>query len=475
MCAANTIGAIGVFLFLSYVLPLPNKFNPADKHHVIVVNLVTFILYTVAAAAVGWVVSAGRLRPIRRWLREDSDAEALRDYVLRHPLRQTMVHAAIWAASELVFVPLNAPYGAAGTADIATSILLGGITTCTITYFAAERLLRPITEAVLDGHSMPDPYVPGVKTRIISAWALGTGVPVVAIVLLVLDRHHQRLSVGSVLFLAVAGLVAGAVTMAFAARSVADPVESVTAALAKVEDGRFDVTVPVYDGSQVGRLQSGFNAMVEGLREREQIREMFGRQVGEDVAAQALERGLDFDGETVHATVLFVDVIGSTRLATQLAPKQLVAALNAFFTVVVEVVSATGGFVNKFEGDAALCVFGVPTARPDTETCALQAARTLHERLRADSSLQAAIGVACGDVVAGNIGTDERYEYTVIGDPVNVAARLCELAKQYDDHVLVTEEVVASAKPEEQARWESSGDVELRGRSGPTGLAVPMG
>src|SRR5579875_1867907 len=117
--------------------------------------------------------------------------------------------------------------------------------------------------------------------------------------------------------------------------------------------------------------------MVEGLREREQIRELFGRQVGEDVAAHALERGLDFAGETMHATVLFIDVIGSTALATHLSAKEVVERLNQFFAIVVDVVSATGGFVNKFEGDAALCVYGVPTARPDTETCALLAARTL--------------------------------------------------------------------------------------------------
>lgn len=475
MCAANTLGAIGVFLYLSYVLPLPDRLDEADHSHAVSVNLLAFVIYTLFAALVGWLVSAGRFRPIRRWLREGAlFDDHIRIYVLRHPLRQTLVHGGIWLASEAVFVPLNAPYGAAATADIATAILLGGVTTCAITYFIAERLLRPITEAVMDGSAVPDPYVPGVKTRLIIAWALGTGVPVVGIVLLVLDRHGDSLSPGGVLFLAVGGLIAGAVSMAFAARSVADPVESVTAALARVEAGDLDAAVPVYDGSQVGRLQSGFNNMVEGLREREQIRDLFGRQVGEDVAAQALERGINFRGESIHAAVLFIDVIGSTTLAATERPETVVERLNEFFSVVVEVVGRTEGFVNKFEGDAALCLYGAPTPRDDTETCALMAARLLRERLRRVRGLNAAIGVAAGAVVAGNVGTAERYEYTVVGDPVNQAARLCELAKSHPAHVLAAEEVVAAAAGEERECWRPAGEEVLRGRTDVTRLAAPV-
>lgn len=475
MCAANTLGAVGVFLFLAYVLPYPDRLNAADEHHAVTVNLIAFISYMIVAALVGWLVSAGRLRPIRRWLREGAEFDdQIRSYVLRHPLRQALVNGVIWLVSEAVFIPLNAPYGAAATADIATAILLGGVTTCAISYFVAERLMRPITEAVMDGSAVPDPYVPGVKTRLIIAWALGTGVPLVGIVLLVLDRRGMKLSPGGVLFLAFGGLVAGAVSMAFAARSVADPVESVTAALARVETGDFDAAVPVYDGSQVGKLQSGFNNMVEGLREREQIRDLFGRQVGEDVAAQALERGTNFRGEAVPAAVLFIDVIGSTTLAATERPEVVVERLNEFFGVVVDVVGRTGGFVNKFEGDAALCLYGAPTPLEDAPTSALLAARLLRERLRRVRGLDAAIGVAAGTVVAGNVGTAERYEYTVIGDPVNQAARLCDLAKSNPAHVLAASEVVGAATPQERDCWRPAGEQVLRGRTEVTQLAAPV-
>jgi adenylate cyclase len=240
-----------------------------------------------------------------------------------------------------------------------------------------------------------------------------------------------------------------------------------------VEAGRLDIAVPVYDGSQVGQLQAGFNAMVDGLRERRRLRDLFGRQVGEDVAQHALQRGVQLGGEQMHVAVLFVDVIGSTTLAQSLPPTAVVAALNEFFAIVVDVVDRTGGIVNKFEGDAALCVFGAPVPRADSVACALLAARLLRDRLRDINGLSAAVGVSAGVVVAGNVGTKERFEYTVIGDAVNEAARLTELAKSRPERLLVSASLLDSVEDEaERARWSLDGETLLRGRTAPTALAV---
>src|SRR5207244_3874861 len=149
-------------------------------------------------------------------------------------------------------------------------------------------------------------------------------------------------------------------------------------------------------------------------REREQIRDLFGRHVGEDVARQALSRGLKLGGEAREAAVLFVDLVGSTSLATREDPTTVVALLNRFFAVVVEVVARHGGWVNKFEGDAALCVFGPPAEHPDPAGAALLAARELSAALRDRvPELPAGIGVSAGVVVAGNVGAADRYEFTV--------------------------------------------------------------
>ncbi len=114
------------------------------------------------------------------------------------------------------------------------------------------------------------------------------------------------------------------------------------------------------DASEVGRLQAGFNRMAEGLRERERIRDLFGRQVGHDVARAALRDGTRLGGEEREIGALFVDLTGSTSMALAMPPTEVVRLLNKFFRVVIEAIESEGGLVNKFEGDAALGVFGAP-------------------------------------------------------------------------------------------------------------------
>jgi class 3 adenylate cyclase len=139
---------------------------------------------------------------------------------------------------------------------------------------------------------------------------------------------------------------------------------------------------------------------------------------------------VELGGETREVSVLFVDIVGSTELASTRPATEVVDVLNRFFGTVVEVVRDHGGSVNKFEGDAALAVFGAPVPLDDHASQALATARDLHERLVAVDEVEAAIGVSAGEVVAGNIGEERRFEYTAIGDPVNEAARLTELAKE---------------------------------------------
>ena len=148
--------------------------------------------------------------------------------------------------------------------------------------------------------------------------------------------------------------------------------------------------------------------------------------------------------------------------------------LNRFFAEVVDAVTACGGSVNKFEGDGALAVFGAPVDAKDHADAGLRAARLLHRRLEERvPECRAGIGVAAGAAVAGNVGAERRFEYTVIGDPVNGAARLCELAKSKSPTVAVSMATVERAEAEERREWVEAGEVTLRGRAQPTRLAVP--
>ena len=242
-----------------------------------------------------------------------------------------------------------------------------------------------------------------------------------------------------------------------------------------MEAGDYSTRVGVDDASEVGLLEAGFNRMAEGLHERERLRDLFGRHVGRDVAAAALGDGeVKLGGEEREVAALFVDVTGSTALAARLPPTDVVALLNRFFAIVVGVVEVNGGLVNKFEGDAALSIFGAPVDRPNSARDALRAAREVAGRLRSEvSELDFGIGISLGIAVAGNIGAEERFEYTVIGDPVNEAARLCDLAKVRPERVVAAAPVLEAAGADEASAWRLGEAVTLRGRDEETRLALP--
>ena len=241
-----------------------------------------------------------------------------------------------------------------------------------------------------------------------------------------------------------------------------------------MQSGDLEARVPVDDASEVGLLEAGFNSMAAGLAERERLRDLFGRQVGHDVARQALRNGTKLGGEEREVGVLFIDVVGSTSMALAMPPAEVVRLLNLVFRVVVESAEQHGGLVNKFQGDAALCVFGAPVASDDPAGDALCAARAMADRLPAEvPQIDFGIGVSAGLAVAGNVGSEQRFEYTVIGDPVNEAARLSALAKRRDGGVLSSEAALRRVRGLEGSEWTLDEFTILQGRSERTGIAVP--
>jgi adenylate cyclase len=258
--------------------------------------------------------------------------------------------------------------------------------------------------------------------------------------------------------------------------AIADPLRQLRWALGEVQRGNYNAHMQIYDASELGLLQAGFNDMVRDLAERQRLRDLFGRYVGEDVARRALERGTELGGQERDVAVLFVDLVGSTQLASTRPAADVVSLLNEFFRVVVDTVNRHGGFVNKFQGDAALAIFGAPIEHPDASGAALAASRELHDELLSvlGSDMEFGIGVSAGRAIAGHIGAQARFEYTVIGDPVNEAARLTELAKLEEGHVLASAIAVSGALDAEALCWDVGEIVELRGRLAPTQLARPL-
>jgi adenylate cyclase len=476
MLAANFAGAVVVFALIRWILPLP-KIDPDAAS----ANGIVFAAYMLATTPIGIAWSLRRYRPVRRWLEADRDPTPEEQRMtLRAPLRQVTVNATMWAIGGVIFVAFNLQYSTRLALDIAITVALGAATTCTLSALLLERIDRPIFARALRSSAPEELAVPGVRMRLLLVWALCSGVPALGVVLLggsqvlgLLSASADRIAASAV-FLAGIVLIVGLTAAVLAARSVAEPVEEVRGALAAVRRGDTDVELDVYDGSEIGLLQAGFNQMVDGLRERERLRDLFGRQVGEDVAREALERGTELGGETREVAALFVDLVGSTDLAATRPAHEVVEILNEFFCVVVAVVGEHGGFVNKFEGDAALCVFGAPLEREDAPGDALKAARELRRRLAEElPHCDLGIGVSWGTAVAGNIGAAERFEYTVIGDPVNEAARLTELAKQHPGRILASGAALAAARDGEVEHWTRERELVLRGRHESTEIAAP--
>jgi adenylate cyclase len=437
------------------------------------VDAVTLGAYLAITLPVGTLWGIRCYKRATAWLLEERiPTGAELRLLLTYPGWNAAVGMAGWSGAAVIFSLLTGfSHPFAYTARVALSILLGGLATSALSYLLVEWTLRPIVALALAADVPERPMAPGVRTKLLVSWALGADVFLVMIGLTFVGRPaHQPPSAAAIWFLVDAGVLTGTLVLYVAARSLADPLRELRLAVSRVQRGDLDVEVAVNDGGEVGLLQAGFNRMVVGLRERHQLQDLFGRHVGEDVARLALQRGVEFKGERREVGVLFVDLIGSTALTQSRPADDVVDLLNQFFATIVRVVAAEGGWVNKFEGDGALCVFGAPAAVDDYAVRALRAARTIRRELLAMSAvhagLDAAIGVSAGTVVAGNVGTEQRYEYTVIGNPVNEASRLTDEAKQRLGRVLASEEVIARAEAE-SARWMVADELHLRGRSEP--------
>ncbi len=418
-------------------------------------------------------------RSLRWALRGEEPTPADRRRAMRVPLQLATVSGVLWAGAAVLFTGLAlwlAPSRALGTGP---TVAIGGVVVCAVTYLLAEFVLRPVAARALTGApGTRRPRGLGVGGRMLTFWLLGTGMPLLGLgyaALLALvqgDVSADRMAVEA---LAISGvvLVFGLLVTVLNARSVVAPLVSVRRALGRVQDGDLEQRVPVYDATELGLLQAGFNHMAEGLAEREHLRDLFGRHVGQEVARAAASGDVELGGETRCVTVLFVDLVGSTTMAAGRDPAEVVELLNGFFEVVVDEVDRHGGLVNKFMGDAVLAVFGAPVDLPDHATRGLRAARAMVERLAVEQpALDAGIGVFTGETVAGNVGTRSRLEYTVIGDAVNAAARLTELAKDVEGRVLTCAETVGDASEDEAARWVRHDTVTLRGRTSETELFV---
>lgn len=476
--ATNVIGATAVATFLRFFIPLPAA-RELTSPDTTIASL--YLIYFGVAVVAGIAMTLYFFAPVLRWQRTPQayDPNMVRDLVLRIPLLQTITGIVLWGIGVVLFTVVAWRHSTEWGITVGVTATLGGMMVSLMTYMEAERLVRPVAAKALAKGAPDHSRLSPLSHRLMTTWALTSAVPVLGMVLLLFaaaTEFYPEDSGGiipAMLALALTTLLTGFMGTMLFSMAVADPIRELQYAINRVRRGKVNTDVRIYDSSEIGVLQAGFNEMMRGLQERQRVSDLFGRYVGTEVARRALEEKPELGGETRHVAVLFVDVIGSTGFATEKEPQHVVKALNEFFDRVVEVVHANKGIINKFEGDAALAVFGAPLPLDDVAGHALAAARELKAKLQG-LEFAAGIGVAAGSVVAGHIGAKDRFEYTVIGDAVNQAARLTDLAKKTPGQVLTSAATLRAANEAEQARWTMMKSVELRGRREMTQIARPI-
>ena len=444
------------------------------RHAAVVVAVAVTAIVVVAA---GSVIT---IWPTLRWfVPGDEPSPAQLRSAIRIGRRQSMLLVAAWWASGAAVVLVNRDSAFAVAALTAPAIFFGCIAAVCTAMLLTMRTLRPITVVAAPSMGARD-TAPGVLARLLSMWVLCCALPSLGIALLIVARANGWVIDKSasvevpVLVLSLVAVLWGLRAMILVSRSISDPLREVVDAMSAVEHGELGHTVDVYERSEIGRLQTGFNRMVTGLRERDRLQDLFGRNVGADVVQLLVQRDTTLYRDVRDVAILFVDLAGSTQFAATRPPEEVADVLNDFFQTVVTAVDRRHGFVNKFQGDAALAVFGAPLPSATAASDALATARELALDMRNLPELDFGIGLSAGPVFAGFVGALSRFEYTVIGDPVNEAARLADRAKAYHGRILTSGATLARADDDERAHWSSLGSVLLRGRSAATAISAPI-
>lgn len=220
-------------------------------------------------------------------------------------------------------------------------------------------------------------------------------------------------------------------------RSLTRPVRDLVAATGRVAKGDYEAEVEVESGDEMGTLADAFNEMTRGLLMREQYRSVLNKVVSTDVAEELMRGEVELGGENRNISVLFADIRGFTPLTQGMEPQAVIGLLNECMDRLSRAVDAEGGVVDKFIGDEIMAVFGAPVAQTDHACRAVRAALRMRDGIaeinadrteRGEDPLAVGIGIASGIAVAGNMGSTDRLNYTVLGETVNLAARLTDQA-----------------------------------------------
>jgi len=256
---------------------------------------------------------------------------------------------------------------------------------------------------------------------------------------------------------------------------IVGPLEALRANIDRAREGDLSALTPATTANEVGELTVGVNAMLKGIAERGRIKELFGQYLTKEISEAILDGRVKLEGARYEATVMFTDIRGFTAMSERLSPEEVFAFLNDYLGRMIDVIAARGGIIDKFLGDGILAVFGLPVATDSHAADAFGAAMDMRRALAEMNAERAAagrekvrigIGMHTGEVIAGNVGSAKKLQFTVIGDTVNFASRIEGLNKDYGSYLLVSGETHARLGDATRSdRFERIAGAVVRGKS----------
>lgn len=483
--AANLIAVAASFLLNDYVYldeerAQFNAFARAFPWALGLFNLLPFPTVMVCVYTYLAPVFAG----LRNFEHDQRLSEKAAARLLNAPLVISALGMGGWVFGTAIAIILQLAYVHGITAHviwvtITNALCLGGIT-FVFTYYALDYVSRSrIIGRYLDARNISEitgVFRPSVMVRFF-IFFFSVGVLPVLIVSQMLARSALAASgflTLPVILFPVATLFVGAVLSWLLARAFERPLVEMKTAVLGIQQGSLNPQLAATSTDELGLLAEGINHMAQGLREKEFMKETFGKVVAPAVRDHLLKGNLELGGEMRVATVLFCDLRGFTSLSEQLTPAQVVEMLNIHFDTMSRCIEAEGGLINKFIGDAIMAIYNVPLPYADHAARAYRSSLSMLASLNEMNAgftarglplLRIGIGLHTGEVLAGNIGSSSRLEYTVIGDTVNVASRIEGLCKETGRALLISEATVAHMQ--QNAPLEVLGEFPIRGREKP--------
>ncbi len=393
-----------------------------------------------------------RLRPINAWVGGERDQEStarawsaavgLPLNLIRADLKiPTLVVVIPGCAAAVAFLDLPALSFFALAAGSFVALGYSGI----LHYLAVEVGMRPVLVDI--NHSVSPRLTTSCSTVSLQTRML-VALPAINVIsgfiVAALTSNGGGISSKVLIAVGVAGAISLELTVLLT-KSILTPVADLQRATERVLQGDYEVSVPVTTGDEIGELAASFNQMVAGLAERKRIRDAFGTYLDSSVAELVLDGNFPRDGVALDVSILFFDVRDFTRFAADADARQVIAKLNELFEVTVPIIIRHGGHVDKFMGDGLMAIFGAPENYPDHADRAVRAAYELARRVNGDErlGLKIGVGINSGTAAAGSIGGGGRLNFSVIGDVVNVAARIEAETRETGDTVLISEETAS--------------------------------